>query len=258
MDRHWYSRALLILTTVMSAAPSPKEKLPDLLPERPDWLKCLPRHTRSYGLPGLPMRDYQYLTYSQPAIALSQVAVLIEQRQPFQVGVPPAGVPAAGVNVPIVVRERLRFFQLDVAKMQVDHCFLSRVAVTLQENGDWILSLRADQNPWMTGGRNDVSTPIHVRGAATAIQPAAPKLTKETDYLKRNQFFVSVRCYGAYPLKEGAPPLAPGKPVLFELRPAPFWVQRGRPYDLWVKESLPDVRQYFDLIDRVEIEFFYR
>jgi hypothetical protein len=67
-----------------------------------------------------------------------------------------------------------------------------------------------------------------------------------------------VRCYGAFPLREEVPGLAPGKPVLFELPPASFWVQRGVPYDFWAKQPLPDVSQYFDLIDRVEVEFSYR
>jgi hypothetical protein len=37
-----------------------------------------------------------------------------------------------------------------------------------------------------------------------------------------------------------------------------FWVQRGNPYDFWARQPLPDVGRYFDLVDRVEVEFSYR
>ncbi len=48
-----------------------------------------------------------------------------------------------------------------------------------------------------------------------------------------------------------------GKPVLFELGPDRFWVQRGQPKDLWLRGTDKAVKRYFDLIDRVEIEFYY-
>ena len=103
-----------------------------------------------------------------------------------------------------------------------------------------------------------VSTPVHLPGAVSALKAPIPNLGKETDSLKRNQFFVKVRCYGGYPVREALPALAPGKPVLFELPTAIFWVQRGYPYDFWAKQPLRAVAQYFDLIDRVEVEFSYR
>jgi hypothetical protein len=77
----------------------------------------------------------------------------------------------------------------------------------------------------------------------------------ETNYLKRNQFYIRVRCYGNFALDEKQ---AAGKPVLFEIVPAPFWVQRGQPYDFWTRQPQTLVRQYFDLIDRIEVEFYYR
>ena len=49
-----------------------------------------------------------------------------------------------------------------------------------------------------------------------------------------------------------------GKPVLVELPTAMFWVQRGYPYDFFARQPQRDVAQYFDLIDRVEVEFSYR
>ena len=89
--------------------------------------------------------------------------------------------------------------------------------------------------------------------------PPGPIMTKETEGLKRNQFFVKVRCYGNYSVADAQPALAPPKPVLFELPTAVFWVQAAvTPYDFWARQPLPDVSRYFDLIDRVEVEFWYR
>ena len=47
-------------------------------------------------------------------------------------------------------------------------------------------------------------------------------------------------------------------PHFFELPTAVFWVQRGYPFDFWAQQPLPAVSQFFDVIDRVEVEFSYR
>lgn len=213
------------------------------------------RHcTRPACCPGLPGYDYQFGTVAPPVVTVSLPEVTVEGRPPFTPGVPPDGLTI--VPAP-VVRGRVKYFQLGQARIENNHCFLSQVAVTLHESGAWTLSLRADQNPWMTGPRHEVSTPVQLRGAVSALQPPIPPLVLETNSLKRNLFMVKVRCYGAYRLREAVPTATTGKPVLFELPPAIFWVQRGVPYDFWNQQPLPAVSQNFDLIDRVEIEFSY-
>jgi hypothetical protein len=197
-------------------------------------------------LPGLPNNEYVYGNVPQQTTIFTLDAIPLPRTQPSDPG-------AIGT-----VRERVKFFQLPVTQVQLDHCYLSRVALALHENGTWTLSMRADQNPWMTGVKNEVSTPVQLPGAVSSLRPPIPTLTKETNSLKRNQFFIKVRCYGGYPVYEALPALAPGKPVLFELPTAIFWVQRGYPYDFWAKQALPAVGQYFDVIDRVEVEFSYR
>src|SRR5262249_47803259 len=154
-------------------------------------------------------------------------------------------------------RESVKLFQLSKPTVALDHCSLSRVALTLHETGEWSLSLRADQNPWMTGPMREVSNPKQLQGVS-ALRSTAPNLAKETDSLKRNQFFVKVRCYGSFKLKEELTATSPGKPVLVELPTAMFWVQRGYPYDLMEKKQMREIARYFDLIDRVEVEFSYR
>src|SRR5207244_1381708 len=72
--------------------------------------------TRTRVCPGLPVYNYQYGTMSQPAIVVSLTAVPIRDGS---TGVRPAG------------QERIKFYQLPQTLVQADHCFLSRVALTL-------------------------------------------------------------------------------------------------------------------------------
>ena len=197
---------------------------------------------------GIPPFDYQNLSQSRTESAVSMIAIEIraEQRPPFDLGTLPRGVV---VSQPVVIRERVRIYQLQQSVLRIDHCSLSRFALTLHEDGSWTLNFQADQNPQMIG------QPLN---AITAPGAAALDIGgKQTTHLKRNEFNVRVRCYGAFPINQLLTD-APGKPVLFEIRPQPFWVQRGQPYSFWERHPDPLVARYFDLIDRVEVEFFYR
>ena len=185
-------------------------------------------------LPGLPCYDYQYQERSASKEALSTFGNLLE-----------TALPAAAPNFP---GPKIRYYQLDRAQIQVDHCILSRLALTLHQDGSWILSGRADQNPWMGPDTRQLSP----------LKSSGPLVVKHTEHLKRNQFFVKVRCYSAFAVKETMPGASTGKPALTAITLPPFWVQRGEPYDLMVRGSLADVGLYFHLIDRVEVEFYYR
>ena len=99
---------------------------------------------------------------------------------------------------------------------------------------------------------------LSLRGDQNAESPAGRAGTPNArSSLKRNQFVIRMRCLGQF---ENPPTSAPsaGKPVLADLGPITFWVQNGQPrYIRWANDSTL-VRHYFHLIDRVEIEFFYR
>ena len=159
-------------------------------------------------------------------------AVLVPAPAPVVVAVAPQKAPA----IP-----RRRVFQLDQT-LSVDHCTLSAVALSVSEDGQWILSLRADQNP-------PVAQPATLGGLT-------PQL--DTAYLLRNQFHVEVRCYGSATAVLG--PQAdqgPGKPVLCQLCVPDFWVQRGQPKHVRQCNCSDDVRKSFNDIDRVEVDFYY-
>jgi len=177
---------------------------------------------------GIPARDYQLATFSPHLVAMSTPALNVT---------PPAD-SATGVHT------AFRLYQFNVAKLRLDHCSISEMALQIHPDGHWRLNLRADQNPRQL-------QPLDVVPNVTTAQPA----TNYTADLNRNLFYVRVQCYAA----EGGGPGSPlGKPVIAMLAPEPFWVQRGEPR-LWIAKGWDgDVQQFLSLIDRVGIEFYYR
>jgi hypothetical protein len=163
---------------------------------------------------------------------------------------------------------RTKVFQFIPTSMQIDHCSISRMALYIQDNGLWRLTLQADQNPIV-----QTATALTTVQPSTANPPALltapirglPKVTwRDTSFIKRNLFVIRVRGLGSFqePIPVPAAPATIGKPVLFELAPIEFWVQNGVSFPLVAQQdpSLPhaDIKQFFDMIDRVEIEFSYR
>jgi hypothetical protein len=128
-----------------------------------------------------------------------------------------------------------QLFQLETARLQIDHCQISGVALQLFTNGDWVLSLRADQN------RRD------------EINGFSP-----TMHIKRNQFFVRLRCLGQFAEAAGENSRDTGKPVLAVIQPNAFWGENGQPRYLREEGNQKEIAKHLELIDRVEVEFFYR
>lgn len=129
----------------------------------------------------------------------------------------------------------LRLFQLERTHLGVDHCAISNVAVQLHRDGLWVLSLRADQNPTSPDGIESYRPRLHVR---------------------RNAFQVRLRCYGFYGATTSQLPV--GRPVLADLHPVEFMVEREVPKHIRMACCDPRVARYFDMIDRIEIEFTYQ
>jgi hypothetical protein len=210
---------------------------------------------RPAPLCGLPPADYQ-----PPQPPPAAVPVLLVSSKGVPVDPPPAGVAADPMSARVAARldptrMRLKVFQFPTAGVAIDHCSVSRIALTIREDGFWRVSLRADQNPQVVAP-NVVTPPV---GQAPIRGLPAVRL-KETLYLKRNLFDVKFRGLGLYgeplPTPPSPPPL--GKPVLLDLCTLSFWVQRGIPYDLVREGWCRDAAFYFERIDRVEMGFTYR
>ena len=142
--------------------------------------------------------------------------------------------------------KRIRFFQLDRASLNVEHCSIAKVVLHLEEDGLWKLNLWAEQNmpprpaehvlPGVTIRRDDIYT----------------------DYILRNQFFVKARALAVGLPADKFPEAQAAAPVLFQLAPPGFWVERGQPVHHEVFGNWESVRRYFDAVNRIEVEFFYR
>jgi hypothetical protein len=186
----------------------------------------------------LPRRDYQYRRFSQSVRALSATPVVL--REPAA----DAG-PAPSGAVRFSPRRGVKSFQfVDRPVLRIDHCYLSKMSVLLHETGEWTLSLQADQNP--------LQSPAEVDRKVTTREEGQ----KFTDHLRRNQFFVQLRCYGRYgPSTEND---LLGRPVIIPVHIEPFWVQNARPYAFFKTGCEPRIAEFYAEIDRVEIEFWYR
>lgn len=186
----------------------------------------------------IPDREYQYKKYSQPLRSLSNIAVLIDPR------VTTNSFRGESISPAILASsDQIKSFQfVKDPTLQIDHCSISQMSVLLHESGRWTISLQADQNPVNATRILDVTT--------------IERKQLFTDHLQRNCFHVVARCYAQYGSVDGNGLL--GKAFVIPLEVRPFWVQRQQPYPLFESEYHPDVKKYFDSIDRVEIEFAYQ
>jgi hypothetical protein len=147
-------------------------------------------------------------------------------------------------------RVKLRYFQMPVRGLFIDHCSITRVVLTIRDDGQYLVSFRADQHVKLSGAIGDPVIPLEVE--------FRPLRSKEVNQLKRNEFTVRFRLLGGSGPRDTLAPVGVGRPVLVKLAMDPFWVQRGEPYDFFAKGSSVDVKDYFSLVDLIEVDFSYR
>src|SRR5262245_974296 len=86
---------------------------------------------RAGCLPALPCQTgYQVVHTTPPVTAVSTAVVVLRSK---------AEADAASLGAD--KKYEVKFFQLDQAALAVDHCSISRVAIMLQSNGEWRVSL---------------------------------------------------------------------------------------------------------------------
>ncbi|HEY1188109.1 MAG TPA: hypothetical protein VGE74_10655 [Gemmata sp.] len=197
---------------------------------RAEW----PRHVaKPKALPGVPGYDYRPNNV-RPAQTVTALSL-------DKVNVTPAPLPGQPQ------RPATQVYQLSQTRLQVDHCFLSRVAVALHETGEFQISFRADQNP-QPG--NDPRSPLRPGERL--------EIPLQTTQLKRNTFVVKVRGYTGVAGTPGQPNPLPGAPAVIEFPPMEFVVQRGEPASKTFSGYSTAVAKYFPLVDRIEVEFTYK
>jgi hypothetical protein len=188
-----------------------------------------------------------------PVLAVSNVGFLLAQPRETAAGDAAMSMKISGQLV--TSRPRVKVYQFAPTALRIDHCSISRIAMTINDRGFWRLSLQADQNPQVDLPPAGVAVPVQ---AQTRGLPGG--YLKQTTQLKRNLFVIRVRGLGSFaePMATPPPPPALGKPVLLVIGPLEFWVQRGVPDSVVFENVNGDAVTYFDQIDRIEIEFSYR
>jgi len=230
-------------------------------------------HVVPKQLCGIPPANYQPpqpKPVVAPVIAISTVGVMLPP--PLTTSTAAAATSLRIPGTPVTRIPRVKYFQFMPTSLQIDHCSISRIALTILDDGHWRLSLQADQNPLVeTATALTTVMPSSTTSSAlhTMAKPALPTapirglpsgVAKQTSFLKRNLFVIRLRGLGDFGEVIATPPQPSklGKPVLFATPPIEFWVQNGVPYPLVVEAGLLDVQTFFDKVDRVEIEFSYR
>lgn len=197
----------------------------------------------------IPERDYVTANRPRSGAAISLRAVLVR-------AIPTPAAVATVVGQAPVARP-YAYYQLPTARLGVEQCSISRVALAIWESGDYILSMRADQNPNMATRVVTILPGASVPSNAPTILPGSSGPTLFTSHIKRNLFTIRVRGLAAYDVPDD-PDQTPGHPVLFELAPDPFWVQSGAPIFPRFKDNSPEIATFFADIDRIEVELSYR
>ena len=126
-------------------------------------------------------------------------------------------------------------FSLRETRLSIDHCSVSRVAVTLEESGAWKVNFTGRQDPFDVP---EMDRPRFVR-------------------FERNRFFVTVKLFGQYALATDPETMSLAPPQIVELEVPAFWLERGEMDSRFYSDFSPEVAAYFDVITRIEVDFQY-
>src|SRR5262249_12513504 len=129
---------------------------------------------------------------------------------------------------------RVKVFQFTTSTLAINHCSVSRMVMTIREDGLWRVSLRADQNPRFDPLSLKTAPPVD----AQVIGMPNVRI-EQTGHLKRNLFVVRLRGLGSFtePLPAGMALPIVAKPVFLEAPELLFWVQSGVPYPLVMQQQ---------------------
>jgi hypothetical protein len=211
----------------------------------PEWRTDKERPRALCSIPGYDYRDAS--RYSR-----------IETSKSFTATLSPATTTTGKATDPRI-SPALRTFTQTTTALTVDHCTMSRISVTLFDDGGYTVSFRAEQNASFTQ-KPQQGAGGHVVSNLGAVPRDKPDQLLNTGHLRRNEFNVRLRFYGAPPAtttgKSDA--IVPG-PVLMTLDLNPFMVQRGEPVEYFhAAGGNPGVRILFNLVERVEVDLRYK
>src|SRR5437868_15318837 len=93
-------------------------------------------HARPQQFCGIPQADYQPPhppAVVDPVLAVSSVGSLLTQPQPAATGDTTMSMKISGQST--TARPRVKFYQFVPTALQIDHCSISRIAMTISDSG---------------------------------------------------------------------------------------------------------------------------
>lgn len=184
-------------------------------------------HTKAPRRCLIPNYDYAPRDFEPPIRVVTAIAIEKESIDPLRVTGDPAN--------PTPIKQRVKVFQMAKPELRIHHCSISQAAVTLLDDGTWIVNYVARQDP----------------------DTAHPDLQDQMRRFKQNRFRVMIRGLGLYETAEEPELSLVGKPELFRLTPKDVWVEQKETRFVRERGALLAARQFFDTIDRLEIDFQY-
>ncbi len=188
------------------------------------------------SLAAVPHNSFE--TTSQKITDILQKARAIDAAATSSAVMPPMNLSDA------TVRPDSKLLQLANQTLEIAHCEISDIALKVEPNGFWYLSLRADQN---------------------RVSKKDEQTRSDDIQIKRNAFRLNVRLLSsAHRHQENIAPeisqqiigAQSGKIAVAHLVVPEFWVQREAPNMVSLKGFDPMIARHFDEIDEAEFEFF--
>ncbi len=211
---------------------------------RVEPLCSVPHEDYQYGArtPSLVVRSlvavphYSFETTVQKITALKQLATEVDA------GASPLAVMPPNDNGS--VRPESKLLQLANRTLEIAHCEISDIALKVEPNGSWYLSLRADQNRISKLDEQTRSDEIHIKRNAFRLN------IRLLDSSHRHQEIVGPEINQQWIGAQS------GKIAVAHLVIPEFWVQREAPNMVSLRGFDPMVAQHFNEIDEAEFEFF--
>lgn len=190
---------------------------------------------------GLPCYNYTPARLSAPVVATTfgpfPVRPVGVSSGVAAAAVPPLGTAPTPAPVAEALPSSINVFQLAQPALQIDQCQISGVAITLRQDGRWFINYVGVQDPKLAG---------------------AQKMA-QVSALKGNNFHVRIRAFGIASPQAGAGGMALAPCELFSLETEPQWFDRGETRAIRLESPIfnPAVRENFEFVQRMEVEFRY-
>ena len=201
--------------------------------------QLLPRFnvTRPCLRTGIPTAEYQHGQRTASVVAMSNPSVSITLQPQNAIGGTFQSTSASTVLVPAPQKVFVgKLFQWKDPKLAIGHCTVSEMALQMFEDGRWVLSMRADQNPLSADSLNGQHNP--------------------TLHIKRNRFSIKVAGFAGQNSSVSGLPTKVGLPSVVQLQQQEFWVERREPRYVRIEGKCAISNAGFQNLDRVQLEFF--